>query len=215
MIPKSINEIQAADIDRLVANAVEEGSQLDYKQALVRGSRDDKKEFIADVCAFANTRGGDLVYGIEQNDAGIAHAVIPLNFNPDEETLRLENLITDCIEPKLFGVRIAAIQHGAGRVLVVRVPHSVQGIHRSKLDQHFWVRESKSKRFLDLPAIVSRIEGQLGRQEKLEAFLAERYAAALTGRLPLPMRPGPKAMVHIIPTIGFRPIFFAPFVLSR
>ena len=51
MIAKSIQDIVPADIDALVANAVEEGNQLDFKGALVGGTREDKKEFVADVCA--------------------------------------------------------------------------------------------------------------------------------------------------------------------
>lgn len=203
MVPKAINAIERADIDRLVADAVEEGNQLDFKEALVGATRDERKEFVADVCAFANASGGDLVFGIREDGAGAAHEAVPLLVNADEEVLRLENVIADSVEPKLYGVRFRAVAYEQGHVLVVRVPRSIRGIHRSKLDQHFWVRESRSKRALDLPAVVNRIEGQLGRREKLESFLAERYASILTGRLPVPLRDGPKMVVHIIPDTGF------------
>ena len=203
MIPKAINAIERADIDRLVADAVEEGNQLDYKEALGGATRDERKEFVADVCAFANASGGDLVFGIREDGAGTAREALPLRINADEEVLRLENVIADSIEPKLYGVRFRTVAFEQGLVLVVRVPRSIRGIHRSKLDQHFWVRETRSKRALDLPAVVSRIEGQLGRREKLENFLAERYASILTGRLPIPLRDGPKMVVHIIPEVGF------------
>ncbi|ARL22916.1 helix-turn-helix domain-containing protein [Burkholderia pseudomallei] len=63
MVPKAINAIERADIDRLVADAVEEGNQLDFKEALVGATRDERKEFVADVCAFANANGGDLAFG--------------------------------------------------------------------------------------------------------------------------------------------------------
>ncbi|CAK0502078.1 AAA-4 family protein [Burkholderia pseudomallei] len=203
MIPKAINAVERADIDQLVARAVEEDNQLDFKEALVGSTRDERKEFVADVCAFANASGGDLVFGIRENGAGAAREAVPLHINVDEESLRLENVIADSIEPKLYGVRTRAVPYEQGHVLVVRVPRSVRGIHRSKLDQHFWVRESRSKRALDLPAVVNRIEGQLGRREKLESFLAERYASILTGRLPVPLRDGPRMVVHLIPDAGF------------
>lgn len=197
MIPKSVDEIVQADIDTLVTNAVEEGNQLDFKQALVGGTRDDKKEFVADVCAFANARGGDLVFGVRENAEGGAQAVVPLAFNADDEILRLESIIADAIEPKLFGVRSAVVEYGGGRILVLRIPRSIQGIHRNKLDERFWVRESKSKRALDVPALATRFQGLAERQDKLLEFLAGRYAAIATGRLPLPLRPGPKAVIHV------------------
>jgi len=64
MIPKAITQLLPADFDRLVADRVQEGSQLDFKQALVGGTDGDKKKFAVDVCAFANTRGGDIVIGV-------------------------------------------------------------------------------------------------------------------------------------------------------
>lgn len=197
MIPKSIADIVQADIDALVANAVEEIDQLDFKQVLAINTRDERKEFVSDVCAFANARGGDLIFGIQENAEGRAHAVAPMTFNADEEILRIENIIADSVEPKLFGVRAKAVAYDAGAVLVVRVPRSVQGIHRNKLDERFWVRESRSKRSLDVPALAIRFQGLAERQDKLSEFLAGRYAAVATDQLALPMRPGPKLVIHV------------------
>jgi hypothetical protein len=87
MIRKAINAIERADIDRLVEGAVEESNQLDFKEAPVGPTRDDKKEFVADVCAFANTSGGDLVFGIREDGAGAAHEVVPL---PDRRKRHFE-----------------------------------------------------------------------------------------------------------------------------
>jgi hypothetical protein len=199
MINKAISEIAADDLDQLVAAHVEEGPQLDFKQALVGVTRDDKKAFIADVCAFANAHGGDLVFGIAESAAGEASGVVPLTFVPDDEILRLENMISDSMDPKLFGVRMRAVPYGGGHVLVVRVPQSIQGLHRSKADQHFYVRESRSNRQLDTASVASRIEGVLFRRTRLEDFLAERYAAVLTNITAVPLMPGPKAVVHMFP----------------
>lgn len=197
MIPKSIADIAQADIDALVTNAVDESEQLDFKQVLAINTRDERKEFVSDVCAFANARGGDLIFGIQENTEGRAHAVAPMTFNADEEILRIENIIADSVEPKLFGVRAKAIAYDAGAVLVVRVPRSVQGIHRNKLDERFWVRESRSKRSLDVPALAIRFQGLAERQDKLSEFLAGRYAAVATDQLAVPMRPGPKLVIHV------------------
>ena len=86
---KNIGDLVAADIDALVANRVEEGIQLDFKSALVGGTNDDKKKFLADICAFANAQGGDLVLGVQEDSIGAAGKVIPLTFNPDAEIRRL------------------------------------------------------------------------------------------------------------------------------
>ena len=134
MIQKAITQLQREDFDRLVADRVQEGNQLDFKQALVGSTDADKKKFAADVCAFANTRGGDIVIGVRET-RGVAVEVVPLAMDPDQETLRLQNMIADSFDPRIVGVQIAPVAYGDGHVLVVRVPQSVQGLHRSKLDQ--------------------------------------------------------------------------------
>ena len=55
-----LETVTSADIDALVTNGRSESTQLDYKLTLPRGTDDDKKEFLADVSAFANTLGGDI-----------------------------------------------------------------------------------------------------------------------------------------------------------
>ena len=54
---KPIETLTSADIDALVGNGRAESTRLDYKLTLPRGTDDDKKEFLADVSAFANTLG--------------------------------------------------------------------------------------------------------------------------------------------------------------
>lgn len=55
---------------RCTSNAVSEGRTIDYKRELPGNSDGDKKEFLADVSSFANTSGGDLILGVDEN-AGV------------------------------------------------------------------------------------------------------------------------------------------------
>ncbi len=59
---KAINNVTVADIEALVDLGVREDRHLDYKQELPKRDKDSKK-FLADVSAFANSAGGDLVFG--------------------------------------------------------------------------------------------------------------------------------------------------------
>lgn len=201
MIPRPLGEIEAADIDALLGRA-EEGPTLDFKRDLPADDREARKEFVADVAALANTKGGDLVYGVDDDGNGVASRVVPAMFNPDEVITRLTNVLTDRLEPRLHGVQMRAVEvdETAGRVLVVRVPMSFAGIHRSLFDAHFWVRESRSKRFLDVPGIANRLRDLLGREDRITDFFAKRYAAVLGDAYPLPLIPGPKLVIHVLPT---------------
>jgi predicted HTH transcriptional regulator len=57
-------------LNQLIANKVEENSELEYKAATAL-QREDKKitEATKDVSAFANSNGGVLIYGISENQA--------------------------------------------------------------------------------------------------------------------------------------------------
>ena len=61
MIPGPVESIDAAALERLVANAVSESRTLEYKRELPNPKeKDSKREFLADVTSFANAQGGDL-----------------------------------------------------------------------------------------------------------------------------------------------------------
>jgi hypothetical protein len=200
MIPNTIDQITAADIQQLVDAQAEEGPTLEFKRDLPRDDRDSRKEFVADVCALANSKGGDMVFGIEEGENGAAGRVVPQDFNADSVITQLANVLADGLEPRLHGVLMRAVDIENGKVLVIRVPRSFSGIHRSARDAHFWVRESRSKRQLDVAGITSRVAEVLGRQDRLADFFARRYAAVVTGAYPLQLAAGPKVVVHVIPT---------------
>ncbi|GAJ18756.1 unnamed protein product, partial [marine sediment metagenome] len=67
MIAKNVNEITKDDLQALIDNSVLEGKTIEYKQSLPGNSDSDKKEFLADICSFSNTSGGDLIYGITED----------------------------------------------------------------------------------------------------------------------------------------------------
>ena len=84
----------------------------------------EKKEFLADISALANSGGGDLILGIEE-DKGTASEVVGLeSFDPDNGILKMENVIRDGIAPRIIGTRLLSVPVGDDRhVVVVRVPH--------------------------------------------------------------------------------------------
>jgi len=72
-----LEKISQADLQNLIDNAVAEGRTIEYKQALPGGTDSEKKEFLADVSSFANTAGGDLLFGISE-DKGVPTASRPV-----------------------------------------------------------------------------------------------------------------------------------------
>ena len=124
MLQKPLSEITIDDLSELVANAVSESRNLEFKRELCGTTDSDKKEFLADVSAFANATGGDLIFGIDEVD-GVASAIVGVQNNDlDSQILRLESLIRDGIEPRIPGVRCQLIPSGSlGPVLILSLIH--------------------------------------------------------------------------------------------
>lgn len=57
-----------ADLDRLISEGITESLTLDYKgsPALAKDSK-SRDELCKDVSAFANSAGGQIVYGVEED----------------------------------------------------------------------------------------------------------------------------------------------------
>ena len=66
MLPTDLSELTAADIEGLVESEVAESLTLDYKLKLPSGQSEEKREFLYDVAAMANSAGGNLIYGIAE-----------------------------------------------------------------------------------------------------------------------------------------------------
>ena len=92
-----LERVSEADLQRLIADGVRESRDLDFKRDPVGDDRDAKREFLRDVTSFANTAGGYLIIGMAEA-AGVADALIGLTARPpDDEKLRLENVIRDAV----------------------------------------------------------------------------------------------------------------------
>src|SRR5881296_3546665 len=103
-----LDQVNADRLESLRTDGIREGRHLEYKEILPGTSDDEKKEFLADATSFANTAGGDLIYGVKgrRDLAGIStgeiEAIVGLpNLNLDAERLRLENMLRDGVAPRV------------------------------------------------------------------------------------------------------------------
>lgn len=135
---KGVGDLTAEDLSALVTAKAPESVELEYKVELPGTADSDKKEYLADVSAFANTAGGVLLYGIETErdddgkDTGIAKdisgVVIP---NENELRLRLTSIVRDGLDPRLvpdIAMQVIDVE-GAKQVLAIGVSRSVAGPH--------------------------------------------------------------------------------------
>ena len=121
------------DIIALIDNEAEESVHLDFKAAGSL-SKDDKKkaEIAKDVSAFANSDGGIIVYGIEEQEHK-AHALSYIDGNTYTKEW-LEQVIQDNIQRRIEGLKIFPIRDNGDitkSIYIVKIPRSSNTPHMS------------------------------------------------------------------------------------
>jgi hypothetical protein len=201
MIAKQLDQITEDDLQRLIGTS--EDRQSEFKESLGR-SDDEVKEFLKDVSAMANAIGGDIVYGIVEgvNEDGNTVAQIIQGIsgeNSDDEILRLDNLIRDCIKPRLIGIGIRALQlTNNNTAFIVRVPRSWNAPHVVDRRGHwrFYYRDSAGTHPMDITELRHAVTFADTLGQRLEEFRLDRLVKIATDSL---LERGPKIALHFQP----------------
>jgi hypothetical protein len=203
-IHKPITEIDERDLQSLVDSAVAEGKTLEYKECLPGNTDKDKKEFLADVCSFANAIGGYIFYGIKE-EAGIATEVCGVEVDDiDAIKLRLDNLIRDGIEQRILGISIHSIRLSNARiVLIIYIPRTWSGPHMVKYgirgSERFFSRNSSGKYPFDLSELRAAFTFSETLSEKIRNFRLDRISAIMAGDMPSTLSGHARLALHLIP----------------
>jgi predicted HTH transcriptional regulator len=64
---KHLWDVTETDLRQILESGVEEHKYLDYKAELYARNDAGQKDFLIDVCAFANAEGGILLIGVPPN----------------------------------------------------------------------------------------------------------------------------------------------------
>lgn len=220
LLGKRLDQWTEQDLHVLVQNQVSESRQLDYKQELKLKTDKDKRDFLADVCAMANTAGGYLIFGVEEDD-GIPTAIPGLeNFNPDEDIRRIESLVQSSINPRLVpGLEPKDIKLSNGRyALILYVPRSWAGPHAVTFGGTFRVygRGDKQNFLMDMQQLRQAILQSALFEQQLRDFRRERLALIQTRReLPAPLVDDPLLVVHCAPAGAWSPGSFLDVVAAE
>ena len=199
-LPRDLTNANEAHINALVDAQVSEGTHLDFKRDLPGRDGRGTNDLAADVSAFANSSGGDLVYGIDEDGEGQAAAVVPALGNMDEVALRIQDVLMANIEPRVPGLQVQAIPVAGGFVLVIRVPQSWAGPHRVTTNHQFYIRENGRKRPIDVPEIRGLFLRSDQQAKRVRDFRTERLGKILAGEAPHRLVPGALLVVHFVPT---------------
>lgn len=200
-----ICQVTERDILNLKQSQVQESINLDYKRDLPT-TKDDGREFLADVCAFANTLGGTMVFGIEEEkdeqgkNTGLPSQIVGVGgVNLDQEIQRIENML-EGLDPRLTNVVTHAVQVEGKTVLLLGVPHSLFAPHMSKKDGRFYSRRNSGKLAMEAREIRQAFLASDSWERQLDNFRRSRVMDVLTlDLLPDLQRESGCTFLHILP----------------
>jgi hypothetical protein len=204
VIAKNLADIAAAEIQELIDNDVCESTTLEFKRDLPGGGDEAKREFLADVSALANTSGGDLLFGIEEEN-GCASAITGIRVEDlDAEILRLGNILNNGLEPRIRYSHLA-IPCPEGTVLLLRIDRSWNAPHRVvfKAYDKFFARAATGKYPLDVQQLRRAFIENSTVTERMRNFRADRLASIIAGVTPVHMRGTSKLVIHMLPFEAF------------
>ena len=208
MLNRPFDQIDHHDLEALVANAVSERRDLEFKRDLPGETPDEVREFLNDVTSLANAQGGDLIFGMEATE-GVATALVGLTLvkSQDETLQRLENILRESIDPRLSGIRMEWIPIEAPRgAIVIRVPASLAAPHRVRYRKSglFYGRNSRGKYEMDAQELRIAFTQSEQLPQKIRQLHAEAVAAAGGTDMPFALNGDPAAVVSTIPLGFFR-----------
>jgi Putative DNA-binding domain len=191
----------------LIELKVSERKTIDYKRSLPGAADQDKKEFLADVSSFANTVGGELIFGVTET-SGVPTEILGVTAtNFDAEKLRLQNMIRDGLQPRLPGppeMECVVTEDGKS-VFVVRILKSWRSPHRVSFGGHghFYARHSNGKYQLDVGELRDAMIRGESISERIRSFRADRVIAVKAGATPISIEDVPRQIVHLVPLSAF------------
>jgi len=183
MLQVPIEDINESHLQSLVTEGRQEDTQLEFKLTLPGKSDEEKREFLKDVSAMANSQGGDIIYGIKEDrsnpsDAGKAVELVGITGAGEDATkLWMFELLNSSIQERLIGVAIRAVQLSAGGfALVVRVQRSWNSPHVVRHRNHwrFYARNSAGVYAMDVTELRNAFLLSDTLAQRLETFRKDR-----------------------------------------
>ena len=198
MIPGPIEKIDAAALNALIDAKVPEGKTIEYKSEIPANGLEKT------AIAFANTAGGDMVLGVDE-DGGFPIRLPGINVDNLDETIRtLDHKYRAKAEPALPRIDFQPIKVAPHRyVLVMRVPRSWIAPHRTKEGNKFYIRHAASTDPMDIDEVRAAFARSEAVADRIRDFRIDRIARIQGDRTPIRLSPGGRMLLHVLPLSAF------------
>lgn len=208
MIGRPLDEIALADIKALTAYGRSEGPTLDFKERFPGADHKGVRDFLADVTAFANTEGGDIIIGVREDKNGVAAEVVGIERDGLDESLRrIDDQLRSCVDPRVPHFRVREVRLENGRVaLVLRVAASLTAPHRVVFDKssRFFRRANRGNYEMSTAELRQAFAASIDLPARIRDLHRKAVAASAGTDMPFCIYEGPTAVVTVAPVSVLR-----------
>jgi hypothetical protein len=212
---KRLESITDDDLAGLVAASYVEDQTIDYKEELpdLDGKKPDdaRKKLLADVAAFANAGGGDILFGVIEGRTdgkpnGVPVSVVGIE-SPNADALhrRWVGIVESGLDPKMAPkvyVKSIAIPNSTKAVVILRVPRSYAAPHMVKDTGRFVVRHGPENRPLDTAEIRSAFALSKTWAAHVKRFRDARVGRVIADDTPAKLDARALMIVHAVPLVA-------------
>ena len=179
MFGKNLDDVTYDDIAKLQEEKIDESDILDYK---IDFQKED--EIIKHVCAFANTRGGYLIFGIKASKDGGHPTEIRGMENNKIHKEKIENLMLSNIVPRLdIKIKTIEVPDTKNSVLLVQIPDSYNKPHYNQKNNKFYKRYNFQSNEMTEQEIADSYRRRFSSHDQVEQYMNRSFNKQKTSSL--------------------------------
>lgn len=197
-----------SDLLYLIDNSAVENIKLEFKKYCFEGGKitvNDKEALVKEIVAMANSDGGYIIVGIDEDGKRMASKLIDTGCTMSELDgikLALQQYMLAKVRPRLYGVEMQGIAIDNDKIaIVINVPKSYSRPHAVNDGNKdvFYIRHSNGVTNMTVDDLRKQFLLSSSFKNDIRLFRQDRIGMILSNECIVNLADGAKILVHIIP----------------